>query len=62
MLLCREKEKHQLAGDKHGRQWQEKKDNIFFLPFFPFFRVQESSRVNFILSLLDGMATIEKEW
>lgn len=59
MLLCREKEKHPLAGDKHGRQWQEKKDNIFFLPFF---RVQESSRVNSILSLLDGMATIEKEW
>lgn len=36
MLLCREKEKHQLAGDKHGRQWQEKKDLFFFLPFFPF--------------------------
>lgn len=45
-----------------GDNGKKKRIIFFFFLFFPFFRVQESSRVNFILSLLDGMATIEKEW
>lgn len=68
MLLCREKEKHQLPGDMQGRQCQEKKGKYLFRLFsFLFFCALftrapwDSSRVPFILSLLHGITTIEKE-